>query len=177
MQARAIVGISETSVSQDRFEDLVDRHSRLVLSVAHRILGNADLAQDVHQEVFLAIWRRWPRFDHSVHWRSYLYRTTVRKAIEAATRGRSVQGSVPSGQEPLSSDGPEDAVSAAEMQQKLAEALARLPDRQAEVFVLSRYEGLSHEQISEMLGCAQETVRVHLHRALKSLAETLREYL
>lgn len=177
MQAHATICINETPVSHERFEDLVDQHSRLVLNVAWRILGNADLAQDVHQEVFMAIWRRWPSFNHQVHWRSYLYRTAVRKAIETATRVRTVQGSVPQGQEPLAPDGPESALRAAELQQKLAEALAQLPDRQAEVFVLSRFEGLSHEQISELLCCAQETVRVHLHRALKRLAEELREYL
>jgi RNA polymerase sigma-70 factor, ECF subfamily len=177
MTAQAAANIGGIPLSCERFEDLVDQHGRLVLNVAFRILGNAAAAQDVHQEVFLAIWRRWGSFNNQVHWRSYLYRTTVRKAIETATRARSVHGSVPAGQEPVTSGGPESALCAAELQQKLAEALAQLPDRQAEVFVLSRFEGLSHEQISELLSCTRETVRVHLYRALKRLAEDLREYL
>ena len=123
-----------------------------MLNVALRILGSADAAQDVHQEVFLAIWRRWSTFNGSVNWQGYLYRTTVRKAIELAVHRRKVQGAGPFPAEPVSqSDGPDHALRAAELQQALAEALAQLPDRQAEVFVLSRYEGLSHEQIAAML--------------------------
>jgi len=65
----------------------------------------------------------------------------------------------------------------AELQQKLAACLARLPKRQTEVFVLSRMEELKAEQIAELLGCSQETIRVHLHRAMKKLARELGDYL
>jgi RNA polymerase sigma-70 factor (ECF subfamily) len=64
-----------------------------------------------------------------------------------------------------------------ELQQKLAQGLARLPTRQAEVFVLARMEGLKAEEIAELLGCSRETVRVHLHRALKRLIRELGDYL
>ncbi len=63
------------------------------------------------------------------------------------------------------------------MQQKLVACLARLPKRQADVFVLSRIEGLEAGKIAELLGCSQNTVRVHLHRAMKRLARELSEYL
>jgi len=59
----------------------------------------------------------------------------------------------------------------------LARYLARLPKRQADVFVLSRIEGLRHNEIAEILGCSQKTVRVHLHRAVKQLARELGDYL
>jgi RNA polymerase sigma-70 factor (ECF subfamily) len=160
------------------FESLVAEHSRQVLNVALRILGSADAAQDVHQEVFLAIWRRWGSFNGRINWRSYLYRTTVRKAIETAVHRRKVQGLASPAAEPVSrQDGPDGALRAAELQQALAVALAQLPDRQAEVFVLARHEGLGYDEIAAMLGCTQETVRVHLHRALKRLAEELKEHL
>jgi len=63
-----------------QFKKLVEENSGLVLNVALRVLGNADLAQDVHQEVFLAVWRMRDSFKYVTNWRGYLYRVTVRKS-------------------------------------------------------------------------------------------------
>ncbi len=148
-----------------------------MLNTAARILGDVEKAQDVHQEVFLAIWKRWHTYNGRTNWNAYLYRVTVRKAIEFAKRSRSEQslpqkiGCTAGGQK---ADGP---LRTAELQAKLAEHLARLPKRQADVFVLSRVEGLNAGQIAEVLDCSPRTVRVHLHRAVKRLARELGDYL
>ena len=156
---------------------MVNDCSAQVLNTAVRILGDPEKAQDVHQEVFLAIWKRWHKFNGRTNWNAYLYRVTVRKAIELAKRSRSEQslpqqpGCASDGQR---ADGP---LRTAELQAKLAEHLARLPRRQADVFVLSRVEGLDAGQIADVLDCSPRTVRVHLHRAVKRLARELGDYL
>jgi RNA polymerase sigma-70 factor (ECF subfamily) len=165
---------SEKVLSQE-FRVLVDEYSARVLNIAVRILGDVDKAQDVHQDVFLAIWKRWHKYDARTHWDAYLYRATVRKAIELARRSRNQQ---PLGQQPeyaTSVDAPDGPLRTSELQQKLARCLAKLPKRQAEVFVLSRMEGLKAEKVAELLGCSQRTVRVHLHRAVKRLVRELDE--
>ncbi len=162
---------------EESFKELIDSYSAAVLNTATRVLGQQSKAQDVHQEVFLAIWRRWHKFNGKTNWPAYLYRTTVRKAIEFAARSKT---------EPLldqhlesssARDNPEGPLRAAELQSKLTLCLTKLPKRQADVFVLSRIEGLAHKEIAEILGCSQNTVRVHLHRALKRVANELRDYL
>jgi RNA polymerase sigma-70 factor (ECF subfamily) len=169
-----------TVVSEKTFENLVQEHGPQVLRTALRVLHDTSLAHDVHQEVFLAIWRRWHRYNGDVNWPAYLYRATVRKALELA-RQRSV-GSVPvrAYQETppsITTSEPDRALQADELQQKLAAALARLPRRQADAFVLARLEGLEAAEIGKIMGCSEPTVRVHLHRALLRLAGELREYL
>ncbi len=158
------------------FEALIGDYSTQVLNTAMRILGDAQKAQDVHQEVFLEILRRWHKFNGDTNWGAYLYRVTVRKAIEFAKRSRTelhaVQHDFPSTKER-----PDGRLRTAELQQKLVASLTRLPKRQADVFVLSRIEGLKNDKIADLLGCSQETVRVHLHRALKQLARELSDYL
>lgn len=158
------------------FRALINNYSAQVLNTAMRILGDTHKAQDVHQEVFLEIWRRWHKYDGQTNWKAYLYRTTVRKAIRLAKQSRAERLS---GQQPeyTSKEKPDVRLRTTELQQKLAECLARFPKRQAEVFVLSRIEGLKAEKIAELLGCSQNTVRVHLHRAMKRLARELSEYL
>jgi len=53
-------------------------------------------------------------------------------------------------------------------------AIARLPDRAREVFLLHDVEGFSSHEVSELLGVAEGTVRAHLHRARSQLREALR---
>ncbi|UCE48683.1 MAG: sigma-70 family RNA polymerase sigma factor [Phycisphaerales bacterium] len=164
-------------MSNKEFGSLVNDCGAQVLNTAVRILGDLDRAQDVHQEVFLAIWKRWHKYDGLTNWNAYLYRVTVRKAIEFARQSRSEQllpqqAGYIAGQQ--TADGP---LRTAELQTKLAKHLARLPKRQADVFVLSRIEGLDARQIADILGCSSRTVRVHLHRAVKRLARELGAYL
>jgi RNA polymerase sigma factor (sigma-70 family) len=71
---------------------------------------------------------------------------------------------------------PDEPLRTAELQRKLTACLGRLPKRQADVCVLLSIEGLTCEKVAERFGCSQETVRVHLHRALRRLALELRDY-
>lgn len=164
-------------MSKQEFQTLVNNYGAQVLSTAMRILGNSDKAQDVHQEVFLAIWKRWHKYDGRTNWNAYLYRAAVRKAIDFAKQSRAEQHMRQQTKYDPGTDLPDGSLRTAELQQMLARHLARLPRRQANVFVLSRIEGLKHNQIAEILGCSQNTVRVHLHRAVKQLARELGDYL
>lgn len=164
-------------MSNAAFEELVNRHSRQVLNVALRVLGNAESAGDVHQEVFLAIWRRWHKFNGQVNWNAYLYRVTVRKAIDSARRSRARASAELAPAEVAEENDPDAPLRADELRQELTSCLAKLPERQAEVFVLSRIEGLNHQAIARLLDCSEQTVRVHLHRATKRLARELSGYL
>lgn len=164
-------------MSKQDFRALVDDYGAQVLSTAMRILGNSEKARDVHQEVFLAIWKRWHKYNGRTNWNAYLYRTTVRKAIEFAKRSRAEQSLRQQHEYHTNQEKPDGLLRTAELQQKLARYLAKLPKRQADAFVLSRIEGLRHEQVAEILGCSENTVRVHLHRAVKQLARELGDYL
>jgi RNA polymerase sigma-70 factor (ECF subfamily) len=164
-------------LSDSRFEELVNTHGRDVLNVALRVVRDAALAQDVYQEVFLAIWRRWDSYDGAVHWGSYLYRVTVRKALELARTRRLVPASLEDCDPPTRDVDADAGLRLDEIQHRLTRALAKLPKQQAEVFVLSRIEGLDHGAIAEILGCSRNSVRVSLHRAVKELAREMSEYL
>ena len=172
-------------MSKQEFQALVNDYGTQVLSTAMRILGNSEKARDVHQEVFLAIWKRWHKYNGQTNWSAYLYRIAVRKAIEFAKQSKaeqsrrkvSLMGLRQQTNYGISPENPDDPLRTAELQQMLARHLARLPKRQADVYVLSRIEGLRHDKIAEILGCSQNTVRVHLHRAVKQLAKGLGDYL
>jgi RNA polymerase sigma-70 factor (ECF subfamily) len=164
------------AVQKISFNELIENYSNVVLRTAARILGDTQQAQDVHQEVFLEIWRRWHKYDGRTNWNAYLYRTTVRSAIRFAKKSRIGQLIRRQPENFTKTSNPDENLRTAELQQKLAGSLAKLPKRQAEVFVLSRIEDLENEKIAGLLGCSQKTVRVHLHRAVKQLAGELSDY-
>ena len=165
------------TVEKTTFKAVVDQNSASVLNAAFRIVGNSQDAQDIHQEVFLAILRRWHKFNGRTNWPGYLYRATVRKAMEIVKRSRR--------EAPLGSlddlavvrENPDGLLRKSELQRELLKCLSRLPRRQADVFVLSRLEGLSDRQIAEIMGIAAQTVRVHLCRALERLRCELKGFL
>ena len=162
---------------KQEFRALVNDYGAQVLSTAMRILGDSEKAQDVHQEVFLAIWKRWHKYNGRTNWNAYLYRAAIRKAIEFAKKSRTEQSLRQQPKLGTSTSHPDGPMRTAELQQMLARYLAKLPGRQADVFVLSKIEGLRHNEIAEILGCSEQTVRVHLHRAVKRLARELGDYL
>jgi RNA polymerase sigma-70 factor, ECF subfamily len=169
--------LSDKVLSGNEFEQLVQSRSRQVLNTAMRVLGDSHLAQDVHQEVFLTIWRRWGCYNGTTHWPGYLYRMTVRKSLELARRKNRLQIANESAEQSVCHDCPDERLRAEELRKKLSACLARLPRRQAEVFILSRLEGLDYEQIAHVVGCSRQTVRVHLHRALMRLSRDLKDFL
>lgn len=164
-------------MSEKEFGTLVNDCSAQVLNTAARILGDLEKAQDVHQEVFLAIWKRWHKFNGRTNWNAYLYRVTVRKAIEFARQSKSHKPLPEQGEHIAGGQKADGPLRTAELQAKLAERIAGLPKRQADAFVLSRIEGLDAGQIAEVLDCSPRTVRVHLHRAVRRLARELGGYL
>ena len=68
-------------MQQKNFKDLVIKYSPIVSNTATRILRDSQSAQDVHQEVFLEIWRRWHKFNGQINWDAYIYKITIRKGI------------------------------------------------------------------------------------------------
>ena len=160
-----------------QFKTLVEEYSGLVLNVSLRILGNAELAKDVHQEVFLAVWRTWNSFKKDTNWRGYLYRVTVRKSIDSVRKSKVIPITERQNDCSRSPDRPDGAILTKELWQKVTDSLAKLPEKQADVFVLSRIEGLEYKDIAETMHCSEATVRVHLHRAMMRLGRELKNYL
>lgn len=165
-------------MGDEQFHELVAEYGGRVLAIAQRVCGSADAALDIHQEVFLALWKLRRRFTAPVNWNAYLYRTTVRKALEYVHKQRKEKTLDPEYEKHLSAgDCPDDSARAAELVGRLREALRKLPHHQAQVFTLARLEGMDYPQIAEIVGCSESTARVHLHRALRHLAHLMRDVL
>lgn len=164
------------------FEDLFKQHYAALCRYAVGIIGDADQSEDVVQQSFVKMWNKRAEMDLSRSLKSYLY-TSVRNSCINYLRDKKKFKSelldidiYASGMESGSTDALEN-MQAGELKEKIQKALAALPEKSREVFVMSRIEQMKYREIAEKLGVTQKTVEAHMSRALKILREELSDYL
>jgi len=180
--------------SEEAYTVLVRRHQRGVLNYTYRMVQNRHIAEELTQEVFLALVKNGSRYQPTAKFTTYLY--TIASNIvskEWARRKRRPKFFSLSGWwnneeddsfNPLDHVGDEKAnVLAAfqrgEISEAVNEALRHLPEHQRETFVLRRFQDLSYEEIAEVLEVPVGTIKsriVRAERALRPYLEKYREY-
>lgn len=152
------------------FEQLYERHHRAVAAYCVRRVGASD-APDAAAEVFAVAWRRIDDIpgDHELPWLYGVARRVVSHQWRGARRTRRLverAGSVPAVELP----GPDVAVVAGVEHQLVRDAVMQLRPIDREVLLLSAWEGLTHEEIADALGCSRATVDKRITRAKARLA-------
>jgi RNA polymerase sigma-70 factor (ECF subfamily) len=165
--------------SLHRFDQVMERYSHRVYTLARYALGSAQDAEDVVQDVFTRLWENWSAIevDRVEGWLIRVTshacvdfrrkRSTRRRAIDSHARIRAVGGS------PTIGTDPSEAVESAELQTRVGEAIARLQEPYRAVLILREIEGLSYLEIADALELSMSCVKVTLHRARAQLTEML----
>lgn len=146
-----------------------------LLRVCVRLLGERQDGLDALQEAFLRICRALPDYDPRRPARPFLFRIAVRAAQDRRCRltSRRHLSLVPvqdvPGQLADSGPDPEQSLGAAQLGASIVEALAVLPGKERDAFVLRELEQLETVEVARILGCRQVTVRGHCHQARRRL--------
>lgn len=150
--------------------ELYDRYSRVVYSFAYRLTGDATLAEECVQDVFVALWRRAADFDPTrAKLTTWLFVVARNRAIELG-RQRTRRPELRDDLEPVGfAPDPAELVAVADEAQRVAEAVAELPEDQLEVLRLSYFDGLSHSEIAGVIGAPLGTVKGRARLALRRL--------
>ncbi len=153
------------------WDRIVREHGPLVFGTAWRILGNAADAEDVVQDVFLQV-HRMPADQPVRCWPAYLRRLAAHRALD---RLRTRKPTVPIDGLLLTcpADGPVAVAEGHELADRLREAVAQLPPREAAVFCLRYFEDLSYQEIADALHNSSGAVGVALHKARAKLESLL----
>jgi RNA polymerase sigma-70 factor, ECF subfamily len=159
------------------FEQLVERHRGVVFRVAARIVGPRD-AEDVSQDAFLRAFHRLDQYRGAATFRTWLLQITQNTALNTLTRARRRPIEVPDdGPEPADRDPvrqPVTELERRERQQRLELKLRTLRPEYRSLLVLRDLEGLSYNEISEVLEMPLGSVKGRLHRARDELIDLLR---
>lgn len=153
---------------------LAAAHGRHVFHAAYRVLGDAALAEDVQQDVFVRLLES-PSAPDVDSWPAYLGASATRLAIDRLRRQRRWWRIVPFWRETAPDTQPSAEANALDLErgQRLRAALSRLKPREAECFALRHLHGLEIPAIAAALGISENYVSVTLHRATRALEARL----
>ena len=161
------------------FAELVGRHGNALYRYAVRMLdGEHHAAEDAIQEALTKAWLHLDGFRGDSSVRTWLFRLVANECIDArrARRPRAVDDGALSRVTADPSWQPEAVAATDDLTAALDLALHELPWRQRASWLLREIEGLSYEEIAEVLGTTVTVVRGQLHRARSSLAVRMRQW-
>jgi RNA polymerase sigma-70 factor (ECF subfamily) len=162
------------------FEELVTRYQHRIFGVALRMLGSRAEAEEVAQDTFLRAHRALGEFRGEARLGTWLYAIASRLCLNRLASGprrHERSDELALSRIPAADDDAVAALERDELQAALHEAIAALPEDRRIVVVLRDLEGLSYEEIGEVLGLPLNTVRTRLHRARGDLKSKLERWL
>ncbi|MFO0879932.1 MAG: sigma-70 family RNA polymerase sigma factor [Gemmataceae bacterium] len=158
----------------DLLEYLIRRHATGLLTFLTRMTGDAHRAEELFQEVFLAVWLKRRQYQHPRPFRPWLYAIAMNRCRADFRVRKPVPHSLDSQVEPAACGAsPEEQAISAEVAGQVSDAVTQLPPQQRAVVVLRIWQGLPYARIAEIVGCTEGTVRSHMHHALAGLRAIL----
>ena len=177
---------------QKAFELLVIKYQRRIERLIGRMVRDVDLVEDIAQETFIRAYRALAQFRGDAQFYTWLYRiavNTAKKALmdlkrdplvsESALRGGGDDEDETSAveNELTSSETPETILAAKEIAGAVNSAMEALPEELRQAVTLREIEGLSYEEIAEVMNCPIGTVRSRIFRAREAISAKVRPML
>ena len=158
----------------DSFNELVRRYQKLAYNVAFRMLGDTQAAEDATQEAFFSAWRNIRRF-RGGSFKAWVLQITANASRDQLRRlkRRPVVPleSLPYDPPSVSTESPEDYAVRKEMAEHVQTGLTTLSHEQRVAVVLCDIQGLSYEEVAEVMGCSLGTVKSRLNRGRTHLRD------
>jgi RNA polymerase sigma-70 factor (ECF subfamily) len=177
---------------QKAYELLVLKYQRRIERLIGRMVRDTDLIEDIAQETFIRAYRALSQFRGEAQFYTWLYRiavNTAKKALvdlkrdpvvsESSLRGGGDDDEETSGveNELTSAETPETVLAAKEIAQAVNSAMEALPEELRQAVTLREIEGLSYEEIAEVMNCPIGTVRSRIFRAREAISAKVKPLL
>lgn len=169
----------------EAFASLVAHYERKVFNMAYRLTNHYEDASDIAQEAFVRVYTRLGEFRGDSSFSTWLYRIVQNACMDEIRRRK--RQTIMSLDQPVEADdgemfrqlkdeegdGPEEALERRELQAEVQRAISRLDDHFRTVLVMRDIQGLSYNEIADILGENLGTVKSRLNRARNALKEQL----
>jgi len=171
------------------FSELVDKYQQPVMNLVYRMLRDATEAEDVAQSVFVQVYRSAHRYEVTAKFSTWLFtiarnlclnelRRRSRHPAESIHTPHPEQEDQPLHQfEDKRTASPPDSLLQGELEEKIEQAVAELPENQRIAILLCRQDELSYEEIAKVLGCSLSATKSLIHRGRETLRLKLKPYL
>ena len=167
--------------NQEALKQIFDLYNKKVYRIAYGVLRHREEALDIVQEVFIKLFRSIKNFKGESRLSTYLYRMAINTAIDHVRKVRKPILSSLEGEEGFQPvEGPEKRPDRIflykELEEKVNEALGKLPADQRTALILREVEGLSYQEIADSMGCSIGTVMSRLHYGRRRMQDLLKGY-
>jgi RNA polymerase sigma-70 factor (ECF subfamily) len=159
----------------DAFAELVRRYERRVRSVLAQLLDDERDVEETAQDVFVQAWRNLPRFRGEAAAFTWLYRIAVNAALMRLRRKR-VPTEELSDAEPAAEPSPAARAATSELREFLLARVRALPFEYRTPLVLRDLEGLSNQEVADVLGISVAAAKSRIHRARMQIRAELEEW-
>lgn len=164
------------------FKQIFDIYNKKIYRIAYGFVRNREDALDIVQEVFIKLFNSLKNFRGDSNLYTYIYRMAINTSIDYVRKTQRLRTSSLDLELPLqlpdsSKEWPENLLFGKEIEEKIVEALNELTEDQKTAIILREIEGLSYDQISEIMGCSIGTIMSRLHYGRKKMKEILKEYI
>ncbi|NOS69082.1 MAG: sigma-70 family RNA polymerase sigma factor [Verrucomicrobia bacterium] len=173
----------------EAFTALVEKYKQPVMNLAYRTLRDSTEAEDLAQNVFVQAWKSASRYEPTAKFSTWIFtiarnlclneiRRRTRHPAESLDQARDDNPEQPLFQvEDRRLASTPDQMLRGELENKVDEAIAALPENQRIALALCREDELSYEQIAEVLDCSLSATKSLIHRARETLKQKLKPYL
>ena len=158
------------------FRDVFDLYKDRVYALCRHMAGNAEDAEDLAQETFVAAFQGIGSFRAEATFGTWLYRIAANRCLNRL-RQRRPEDALESANPITPDPSPEEVVMRKELNGHLEAAVAGLPESLRLIFVLGTLEGLRYKEIAEICQCSEDAVKMRVHRARKQVRDALKPYL
>jgi RNA polymerase sigma-70 factor (ECF subfamily) len=173
----------------EAFEELVEKYKQPVMNMVYRTLPDATEAEDLAQHVFLQVFKSAHRYEVSAKFSTWLFtiarnlclneiRRRSRHPAESLDETFADNDEQPIRQaEDVRTFSPPDSLLHGELEAKIEEALAELPEKQRTAILMCRGDEFSYEDIAKVLDCSVSATKSLIHRGRETLKQKLKPYL
>lgn len=164
------------------FSELMRRHYRGIVNYIYRFTNVRENSEDLAQEVFLRMYKSAGRYKPEAKFSTWLYKIATNVSLTHVKRAKnnmSLDAMAESGGDVGNSDLEiaDDIIYRKEIKDVIFQAMESLPEREKVAIMLCKYEGLSYEEVSEVLECTVGAVKAYVHRGRMKLIDKLKPYL
>ena len=168
---------------QDAFDELMRRYKHSIYAYILRSVKNYEDAEELTIEVFFKVYRDLHKWQPQAKFSTWLYKIAYNVSIDHhRSKKRQITQSLDNNllsDEPMAKDlgsNPEKLIVEKDRHSVINQAVDHLSRIQKKGFLMNRYDGLQIKEIAEILGIAEGTVKIHLHRAIKKLRVLLQPF-
>jgi RNA polymerase sigma-70 factor (family 1) len=156
------------------YTEIIDHYGSVIYGHCLMYVKDAGLAEEITQDILFSIWKQRAELPSITNFAGYVYRMTRNRSINAF-RSKLAATELPTDHLKSWIHSPDASIEYKQLSEAIERGIELLPARRQQIFKMSRYDGLTYEEIAQQLNIAKSTVKDHIIESLVFLRSYIKE--